>query len=165
MRASLPVHSADGTTSASASCPADDRPRAVTATCQYASGLTATSSAACDGRVSSVSYQCPTLPRCAHWNSTSQAWSHSGCKTISLSRSGSRALLTCHCRLLGSFSATAHHAERSIVSLSLQESGRGRERKRTYVLLVLLVVVYSSLILALLFLRLRRATQSLAYLR
>jgi hypothetical protein len=65
---------------------------------------------------------------------------------------------------MGTLSATVDTAVDAIATLSVL-SGREDGTKRTYSLLVLLIVVYTSLLVALLILRLRRASESLAYLR
>jgi hypothetical protein len=65
---------------------------------------------------------------------------------------------------MGTLSATVDTAVDSISTLSVLP-GREDGTKRTYSLLVLLIVVYTSLLVALLILRLRRVKESLAYLR
>jgi hypothetical protein len=65
---------------------------------------------------------------------------------------------------MGTISATVDTATDALATLSVLP-GREDDTKRTYSLLVLLIVVYSSLLVALLILRLRRARESLAYLR
>jgi hypothetical protein len=65
---------------------------------------------------------------------------------------------------MGTLSATVDTAIDALATLSVLP-GREGDTKRTYSLLVLLIVVYTSLLVALLILRLRRARESLAYLR
>lgn len=149
-------------------CPMDSQQRSVTATCGYASGLNASVATECDGQQSAVSYQCPTSPRCARWDVAGQQWRNLHCRTISLSPlTPGRAMVTCECSGLGTFTATVDSERSTSATLTLLRSRKPTRRfyGRSYWLVVVLLVVYSSLILTLLILRFRRAKESLAYLR
>jgi hypothetical protein len=149
-------------------CPMDSQQRSVTATCGYASGLNASVATECDGQQSAVSYQCPASPRCARWDVAGQQWRNLHCRTISLSPlTPGRAMVTCECSGLGTFTATVDSERSTSATLTLLRSRKPTRRfyGRSYWLVVVLLVVYSSLIVTLLVLRLRRAKESLAYLR
>jgi hypothetical protein len=73
---------------------------------------------------------------------------------------------------MGTLSATVDTAVDAVATLSVLPGqtlsvlpGQEDSTGRTHLLLALLIVVYSSLLVALLILRLRRARESLAYLR
>jgi hypothetical protein len=154
------------TSSRSAACPSDGQQHLLSATCTYASGLNASTTALCDGTQAAVSYRCPLLPKCTYWDAAAKEWVSSGCRTVRGSAlGGDQASVTCHCTKLGTLSARVDTAVGAFTTLTLRPGQARPEQGRTFALLALLIAVYSSLIVSLLVLRLKRAAESLAYLR
>jgi hypothetical protein len=150
----------------SATCPVNGGAQSLQVSCRYAgAGLNASVAVACDGQAPQAAYRCPIMPRCVFWNKTSEAWSSKGCQTIAVARAG-RAV-SCKCNHLTTFSTTPDLVELAAVvtSLSLPESEGSLSAAQGPIVLVLMGLLYTSVLLGLVIIRLRRARQSFAFLQ
>ena len=130
-------------------------------TCTYGVSGTVVIGVTCNGTVESVSYRCPSRPRCVFWNDTLKAWSDKGCTTVSSSND----LTTCECNHLTSFATIDDTSDYVLATL---ESARHIDKaylKKNFGILVTVGVLYIVYLLAVIIVRVRRTKDSLQYLR
>jgi hypothetical protein len=143
-------------------CPSNGRPTTLQAQCTYASGLTDTGTATCDGLQATTTYKCPTSPRCVWWDLNSKSWSDTGCRTLP---STNRRFAHCSCTHLTTFSAVADNV--TISSLSVLSEGKKRRMpyQRSFRYLILTLIVYAAFVITAGVMRYTSAQETYTFLR